>query len=414
MIGWLAGNLLWSGATMLLVLAVRRPVARLFGAGAAYALWLLPALRLVLPPMPALGVGLPPLPAPMDIVVSVGGAAGSASSGASAGWAAWLLVLWVAGILAFAVLQWRAYRAFLGRLSLASRSLGAHEGIPLVESATVDGPIAVGLLDRRIVVPADFDRRYSPEERRLAIAHETVHHRRGDIWWNVAALLVLALSWFNPLAWLAFRAFREDQELACDAAVAASAGPEARHDYARALVKSASRPGLITACPLNHADQLKRRLRMMKHHRRSRLRLLGGGAAITLLAGLTAAVGTPGIAHPHAEGEGKQHRERVMIMSHKGEGSEHASHRMRLHHGDGEEMGLHDCPEGEATRVDEGEGDERTRIVLCTRGATTPAERVERLRQARERLAQDDHLSAGHRERVTAALDREIARLQAQ
>jgi hypothetical protein len=222
------------------------------------------------------------------------------------------------------------------------------------------------------------------------------------------------LSWFNPLAWLAFRAFREDQELACDAAVAAGVGPEARHDYARALVKSASRPGLIAACPLNHADQLKRRLRMMKHHRRSRLRLLGGAAAITLLAGLTAAVGTPGIAHPHPAGEGKQHRERVMIMSHKGEGGEHAGHRMRLHHGESEEVGLHDCPEGEATRVDEGEGDERTRIVLCTRGATTPAERVERLRHARERLAQDDHLSAGHRERVTAALDREIARLQAQ
>ena len=116
-------------------------------------------------------------------------------------------------------------------------------------------------------------------------------------------MLILALNWFNPIAWLAFRAFRDDQELACDAAVAARADPQARHDYARALIKSASRPGLIAACPLNHADQLKRRLRMMNDHRRSRLRLLGGAAAIALLAGISATFGSAGIAHPHPEGE---------------------------------------------------------------------------------------------------------------
>ena len=42
---------------MLLVLAIRRPVRRLFGAGPAYALWLVPALRLVVPPLAVLGHG---------------------------------------------------------------------------------------------------------------------------------------------------------------------------------------------------------------------------------------------------------------------------------------------------------------------------------------------------------------------
>jgi beta-lactamase regulating signal transducer with metallopeptidase domain len=61
------------------------------------------------------------------------------------------------------------------------------------------------------------------------------------------ALIVLALNWFNPIAWIAFRAFRADQELSCDAAIAAEASPETRCDYARALVKSASRPGRARA-----------------------------------------------------------------------------------------------------------------------------------------------------------------------
>lgn len=43
-----------AGASLLtlLVLAIRRPVARHFGAGIAYALWLLPLARLVMPPLP--------------------------------------------------------------------------------------------------------------------------------------------------------------------------------------------------------------------------------------------------------------------------------------------------------------------------------------------------------------------------
>jgi hypothetical protein len=229
-------------------------------------------------------------------------------------------------------------------------------------------------------------------------------------------MLVLALNWFNPIAWFAVRAFREDQELACDAAVARAAPPEARQDYARALIKSASRPGLIAACPLNHADQLKRRLRMMKDHRSSRLRMLGGAAAVTLLAGVTVTLGSPGIAHPHPEGETKDRTERVIIMTHKGDATASEAHRrsFELRHGEGGQIHLPDCEPSQRTEVNEGEGDERTRVVLCTGGDATPAQRAERLQRARDRIAQNEELSEVQRARVTAAIDREIARLRGQ
>ena len=44
-------TLLWTGALIALVLVLRRPVTRHFGPGAAYALWLLPFARLLLPPL---------------------------------------------------------------------------------------------------------------------------------------------------------------------------------------------------------------------------------------------------------------------------------------------------------------------------------------------------------------------------
>ena len=54
MIGWAIEALAASTLLMLVVLALRGPVARRFGAQAAYMLWLLPALRMVLPVPPTI------------------------------------------------------------------------------------------------------------------------------------------------------------------------------------------------------------------------------------------------------------------------------------------------------------------------------------------------------------------------
>ena len=49
MIDWLTSTLIATSALMALVLIIRNPVRRMFGAGVAYALWLLPAVRAILP-----------------------------------------------------------------------------------------------------------------------------------------------------------------------------------------------------------------------------------------------------------------------------------------------------------------------------------------------------------------------------
>jgi len=455
MTAWLAVNMAWATLAMLVVLALRRPVARAFGAGSAYALWLLPALRLVMPPLPSLAPDIAaPIPVETLVIWAGDAAAPLPPAGGAAPWLPLLLAGWALGAAALLGWQWFAYRRFVGELGRSSRRLGDHRGLRLWESAAVPGPVALGLIDRRIVVPADFATRYSAEERRLALDHEATHLRRGDIWWNLAGLVVLALNWFNPIAWLAFRAFRADQELACDAAVAAAASADTRHDYARALIKSASRPGLIAACPLNHADQLKRRLKMMKHHRRSRARMFGGAAVVLTLAGLGFAVGTPGSAQPdtpkqdqpqpreerreehrviirtdHDGPDAAEHRdhaehrersERVIVMTHRGDGHGDAGadgvRHFELHRdgGHGTEVVIPDCNDGQADEINEGGDHDGTRIVLCSRGEATPAQRAERLAHVRDRIANDGELSAEQKARVTAALDREIARLRGQ
>jgi beta-lactamase regulating signal transducer with metallopeptidase domain len=288
---WFLDTMIAVSMLCVAVLMIRRPIARLFGARWAYALWLLPVLRAALPPLPDLGDRISSALSPPAFIPPAGEVSAplQAAAAGSAQWLGPIIAIWALGAALFIVWQLISYRHFVERLKVARLgTISLFEGLVVMESDAVDGPLAVGLFDRRIVVPLDFLGRYSPAEQRLALEHEATHHRRGDIWWNVAALLLLAINWFNPLAYLAFRAFRADQELSCDAAVASSASSSERHDYALAMVKSISGPRLVAACPLNHKGQLKRRLKMMNQHRASRGRTAGGLAtvALALLGGL--------------------------------------------------------------------------------------------------------------------------------
>ncbi len=298
MIAWAFDAVIGMTLLMLLVLAVRRPVAHFFGATWAYALWLLPALRLVMPQMLSLStpVSVPSITVVLPAVERAAAAPLPVDAGPGQ-WVSILLALWIGGAAAFLIWHQSAYSAFLLSIGSTPRKGDPEEfgGVRVIESEAVDGPVAIGVFDKRIVVPPLFNWRYTPAEQRLALEHELIHHRRGDLWWNMIALGVLALNWFNPIAHFAFRAFRADQELACDAAIARKS-PDRRHDYASALVKAASRSGLVSVCPLNRVDLLKRRLKLMKSHRATRARTLGGFAAVALIAAGGLALSSPGFA----------------------------------------------------------------------------------------------------------------------
>src|SRR6185312_7903800 len=135
-----------------------------------------------------------------------------------------------------------------------------------------------------VAFPRDFAERYDEVEQDLALAHELGHHARGDLIANWVALIVLALHWFNPVAWRAFRAFRADQEMACDALVLSGRDAALRHAYGRAIVKSAHGGAVSAACHLHTINEIKGRLRMLtRHEKTSRTRHYAGAAALATL-----------------------------------------------------------------------------------------------------------------------------------
>ncbi len=317
MIAWAVEAVVASTALMLLVMILRRPVAEHFGAQAAYALWALPALRMVLPPM-TIGLGAS---APMLAVEPVSGSisdvvrnsivtgSGAAHAAAvvpasdnlgSAGWMAVAVLIWLVGAGLFLLGHVWGYRRFRAHLLSGATAMGeVAPGVALLASPSATGPMAFGLRQRLIVFPADASNRFDSDEHALALAHELAHHRRGDLVANAFALLVVALHWWNPVAWAAYRLFRADQEVACDAQVVAEARRRGLGQaYGRTLIKAATNREFAIACHLTSVETLKRRLAMLakaapsSRRRRLGLALIGG----TTLGGLALTASGQGVA----------------------------------------------------------------------------------------------------------------------
>ncbi len=292
MIGWAVETIAATTLLMLLVLMLRGPVARRFGPQAAYALWALPALRMILPPIPDAWrpVEFAPIGAATEPGVIMLGVPVAEVPALPQGWGMAdvplvVVALWLLGAVAFVAWHIVQHQRFCAKVLASGRTRGVAGGhVQMIESRHAAGPLAFGVIHRYVAMPVDFRERYDEREQALALAHELGHHARGDLLANWVALVVLGCHWFNPVAWRAFRAFRADQEMACDAMVLARATPGVRHAYATAIVKSAHGQALSAACHLHSVNELKGRLVMLSKHRvmSPATRRIAGGATLAL------------------------------------------------------------------------------------------------------------------------------------
>lgn len=285
---WIAETLIASTLLMALVMLLRRPVARWLGARAAYMLWALPLARMLLPALPQ-DVAQP---SPLHIAVDQAGLPGLidmtqaqmvAESAPSFPWLEAGIGLWFTGLLLFMMIQVNGYARFRRHMLRGATDLGREGRIRIITSPQASGPLAFGVLRPMIVLPVDFALRYDAQEQDLAIAHECAHHQRGDLAANMIALAMLGIHWCNPVAWIAYRAYRDDQETACDARVLRLYGSESAQSYGRAILKAAGGRQFAGACHLTRIETLKGRLKMLSAHDLSLQRISWGMAAVALV-----------------------------------------------------------------------------------------------------------------------------------
>lgn len=246
------------GATLILLLILLRPLMKKWlGARMRYALWILPALRLLIPFSWQSGLSLWNLAARRISIpetmtnpilndaanAAIGGTTVSGGEAvqeavqASASFAemlpALVLIVWAFGAMAALALMIRANVCFMKNIRGAER-LEIPSALPVYVSDSVASPCLVGVLRPRILLTRAAAA--SAELRDMALLHEQTHYIRRDHILSALRGGLLCLWWWNPLVWIAARLSRADGESACDESILQNMNFSERQRYGLSLL----------------------------------------------------------------------------------------------------------------------------------------------------------------------------------
>ena len=152
-----------------------------------------------------------------------------------------LAAIWLAGVVMMLTYMLVSYLGIYRRVRTAVR---LEDNV--YRCGAWGTPFVLGLLRPRIYVPEGMDDAALPQ----VLAHERCHIRRGDHLVKPLAFLLLALHWFNPVLWAAYVLLGRDMENACDERVLRGVDGAGRAAYSRALVACAVRQRPAAVCPL--------------------------------------------------------------------------------------------------------------------------------------------------------------------
>ena len=263
---WLLAASLRASLLTLATLIIQAALHRHLGARMRYALWLPVLIVLLMPVFPQSQWSIehvfqaPPQPSQSIPVAASPWMVDSAPDNfesiapmpESINWQHIFLITWAcvsAGMLALGGISFMltlrhferarhpASDELLATLAQIARALRLRHIPSILISPAISSPAVTGLLRPTLLLPAQFDREFTPAEARLVLKHELMHLKRGDLPLNALMCVLMALHWFNPLLWVAFFKIRADREAACDAQVLHNAPYDHRIEYGHALLK---------------------------------------------------------------------------------------------------------------------------------------------------------------------------------
>lgn len=287
--------LITSSVLITAITALRALLKDVVSARLVYALWLVAALRLMLPfslaPSPVSVMNAAPetvfvlsedvplqqdntayvLPTP-GYTAQAGEAAqepaGAQENSATSGAAesnkpgidlpTALRTLRIAGTAALAVYFTTINVVFYFRLRSTRRRLetpGSALAVYLAD--TLQSPCLSGIFRPAVyLTPASLE---SKERAQMVILHEETHYRHGDHLWSLVRCVLLCAYWYDPFVWLAAYLSRRDAELACDESCIRALGRGRRIEYGRALIDlldcCAKKPPLLSVSTSMSGDK---------------------------------------------------------------------------------------------------------------------------------------------------------------
>ena len=270
----------WQAGLIALAVIAVRPLLRRAPRRAVCMLWLLVALRLLLParltvesPVSLQQPESPPIQAYQElrqqekVYVSTPPEQRPEMAGPAAAQGFALLdqlpAIWLTGVGCMALYMALSLLRMRWRLRAAPR---IQDNV--YRCTDWSTPFVLGVLAPRIYVPETVSEQDFPQ----VLAHERCHIRRWDHVWKPLAFLLLAVNWFNPVLWAAYVLLGRDMERACDEMVLKNATPAQRAAYSRALVSCAAQPKMAAVCPLAFGEvAVKERVKNVLNYKKPAL-----------------------------------------------------------------------------------------------------------------------------------------------
>lgn len=208
-------------------------------------------------------------------------------------------VLWLAGLLFFVlqtVVSVFRMKALLRRWEKEPPSevkaffaeTAGEKRPQLLVCPALESPMAVGLFRTKIYLPHV---QYTKQELEMIFRHELIHWRRKDLWYKLLLLAARSIHWFNPAVWLMVKRAERDLEISCDSAAVQGRDAAYRKAYGLMILQEAERSierrAAFTTCFTDGKRALQERLvEIMNQSKRKK-----GMALVSLMLVLTLTCG---------------------------------------------------------------------------------------------------------------------------
>ena len=174
----------------------------------------------------------------------------------------------------------------LNLLSDCEEKLNIKTRVELSRNPLIASPIMIGFFRARIVLPAcELD----DKEWSYIFVHELIHYKQRDMFYKWLIQIVVCVHWFNPFVYLLEKEVNKSCELSCDEKVISILNEKAKREYGDTLISflksnNLYKSSLASVTLTEGAEQLKERLgAIMKFREKSK-------AIIAITAIFTAAV----------------------------------------------------------------------------------------------------------------------------
>lgn len=221
----------------------------------------------------------------------------------------------------------------LNQLAVNSTFIFEHEGIPVHSTEEKIPPATFGFFKPIIVIPQYTLTELSHKELRLILDHEMTHIKRHDYAFNLFRNLMQSFLVFSPFIHVLSKAYVEEMELSCDAAVIRDRRGDGR-EYGSLLLnlasRTATRPDLAFNGLFVSNSFISRRINAMKnsHLKSKNVLWIAAVGALAMMAGPTVnswgiASAVDKIVNPSAASEDNfWYRAKIIFTNNKTESSE--------------------------------------------------------------------------------------------